>query len=94
MINYPKDMPYEVHDDSVDWWKRRKLWQEKLSEELLPKVKALPNEDLYAQFCGLCGGDDYDGGFTDGGHVLFELLATEFEYRLTRLGFLQKGSDE
>ena len=70
------------------------MWQERLGEELLPEVKALSNEALYEQFCTLSGGDDWEGCFTDGGKVLFELLATEFEDRLTKLGFLQKGSDE
>lgn len=47
------------------------------------------NYALYTTYTALAGADDYDGGYTYGGSMMWTAVSEEFERRLKACGFLE-----
>lgn len=58
-------------------------------EDVLKKVKAMDNEDLFSEYTALAGGDDYDGCWTKQGRIEWEIIEAEITERLKACGFLK-----
>jgi hypothetical protein len=62
----------------------------KRQEKYLKWVSELSNENLFEEYSDLCGGDDYDGCFTNEGYWQMGVLSEEIIKRLKDIGFLNK----
>jgi len=61
---------------------------EKWKEDYLLHISQMSNEEVLDEYSGLCGGDDYDGCFTQRGEWQFIEITIEFKKRLIVCGYL------